>query len=90
MKSAGRPSHFTTAEQMNVQMVNGLTAVIARVQDDSEAAVSDFEFSGEFGHHVNKNVRGKFFVFRLKVRDALNVFLRDNQHVLKATRLESS
>lgn len=79
--SAGRPSHFPFSEEMNVQVRNGLPAVFAGVDCEAEARVGNPEVFGEFGHHVNKNVRGKFFIFLLEVRDALNVFFRNNQNV---------
>ena len=68
-----------------MQVIDGLSAVVARVDNEPKAAVK-FEFFGEFGHHVNENVRGKIFVFGLELRDVGDVFLRDNQHVLRSLR----
>ena len=80
-KSARGPSHFSFCEEMNVQMRNGLPAVFAGINRETKARFGDSELFGEFRYHVNKNVRGEFLIFRLKVRDALNMFLRDNQNV---------
>ena len=62
-------------------MIDSLPAVVASIHDDTEAIIGDSKVGGKFWHHVNENVRGKFFVFCLEVRDALNMFLRDNQNV---------
>ena len=64
-----------------MQMRNALTAVLARIHDETKTRFGNSEFFSEFRHHVNENVRGKFLIFRLEVRDTLNMFLRDNQNV---------
>ena len=62
-------------------MMNGLPAVVTGVYDNAEALICYTELRGEFRHHINENMRGEFLIFRLKLRDALNMFFRDNQHV---------
>ena len=62
-----------------MQMRNSLPAVFAGVHDKAKTILGNAKFFSELGHHVNENMRGKFLILRLEVRNALNVFLRDNQ-----------
>ena len=69
-------------------MIDSLSAVRAGIHHGAKTAVRNSQFSGKFRHDVNKNVRGKVFVSRREVRDALNVFFRDNQHVHECLRVQ--
>src|SRR6266550_8840468 len=84
---AGRPTHGPSAEQVQVQVIDGLSRLRPLVEDQAVAvaidlafirdAVGDLEHAGEHGG-----------VRRREVVDARNVFLRNHQHMRGGDRTD--
>ena len=48
-----------------MQVIDGLPAVVAGVDYESEAGFIDAGFFSEFGHNVGENVSGEIFIVEL-------------------------
>ena len=82
--SAGRPRELAAAEQVEVEMVDGLAAIAAAVDDDSIAAI-EFLFRSDLAydeHHVSEQggIRG------IDGRQGRDRFLGDNEDVHRRLR----
>src|SRR5271169_4057783 len=84
--STWRPGHVASAENVDVQVRHGFTAVRAIV-DDEPVAVLQTQLLRDFGG-LEQNVSEQLSVVRLCLGDPWNGFLRKNQNMHRRLRVD--
>ena len=73
---------------MEMQMLDGLAALVSRVRDDAEALLRNAELLRELWDDVDEDVRDERLVLLPEREHALDVPLRDHEHMHGRLRLE--
>src|SRR5690606_18737580 len=85
--SAGRPSHRPAREQVDMEMVDGLSALVPRVHDDPVASVGDALLARDLGG-ADEELTEQERLLRAGVRERANVLDGDHQDVQGRLRID--
>lgn len=84
LSSAGRPAHRSTAQKVDVQVVHGLPAVIARVDDQAKTILQAFGPCQVFGGLKEDAKFGRI----IHLGDIRLVITRNNQQMCRRLRVD--
>src|SRR5690606_11411728 len=85
--SAGRPSHRPAREQVDMEMVDGLSALVPRVHDDPVASIGDALLARDLGG-ADEELTEQERLLRAGVRERANVLDGDHQDVQGRLRID--
>ena len=80
--------HRTSAQEMKVQMPDGLPAFLARIDDDAEALFRKAKLLRELRHDIDMDMRDERPVFLRQAEQTLDMLLRNDEYMHGRLRLE--
>ena len=85
--SAWRPLHGTTAQHMEMQMLHGLTALVASIGHHTEALIQ-LVFLGNLWNNLTENMACQLLVSSSQSTNTLHMLLRNYQSVKRCLWLQ--